>query len=114
MDMFFVFKKNYLIGIGATNIFGEFVGDSTYILLLHSVGIIGTTSLIILGVYSFYFNYVFKNLVKCIIMFFIFMSGFAVTLTSSVYAILCISVVISHNIELTNIIEIDTINKSEM
>lgn len=114
MDMFFVFKKNYLIGIGATNIFGEFVGDSTYISLLHSVGIIGTTSLIILGVYSFYFNYVFKNLVKCIIMFFIFMSGFAVTLTSSVYAILCISVVISHNIELTNIIEIDTINKSEM
>lgn len=36
-----VFKNNYLLGVGATSLIGEFLGDSFYVVVLHNTGIIG-------------------------------------------------------------------------
>jgi hypothetical protein len=41
VDTVRVFKENWLLGVGATTVMDEFVGDSLYVTLLHNTGILG-------------------------------------------------------------------------
>lgn len=85
-----VILKNLLLGVGATNPFGEFVGDSSILLILHNVGIIGFIIYSMFLIKSIIY-YVKNNEQLGIILFFVVIIGF---LSTSLYSIIIGSLLI--------------------
>ena len=72
-----VIRKNLLIGVGFTNIKGEFIGDSSYFVIMHDAGLMGVL------IYVFMFALLLRNIIikkdfdKMMILISIIMLGFS-------------------------------------
>lgn len=73
-----VIKENLLIGVGVTNIQGEFIGDSAYIRILHDVGVLGALLFFILFILLFKKNIMEKDLTRFLLFFSLLICGLAI------------------------------------
>lgn len=78
-----VIKENFLLGVGLTNIKGEFIGDSAYSVLLHDAGILGAILFLLFFMLIFKHSYYNKDMTSILLLFTLLLSGFAFTVIVS-------------------------------
>ncbi len=84
-----IFKENFLIGVGATAPLNEFIGDSTYVLILHNTGLLGAFSFVILIFVLLLKS--FRRLEALLMFISLILSGFAISAFFCMLGVLIIS-----------------------
>lgn len=70
-----VVEENFLIGVGDTQPYGEFIGDSFYVVILHNSGLIGAFILFLLLLTLLYKAFRTRDLGRILLVFSLFLSG---------------------------------------
>jgi hypothetical protein len=91
IETFEVFKKFFFLGIGFTVHENEFVGDSLYISILHSGGLLGFFTLAFLFVYLLAKLYKLKDYSGFFVLISFLLSGFAFPVYFTVFNVLILS-----------------------
>jgi hypothetical protein len=86
-----VIKDNLFIGVGATRISNEFVGDSLYVSILHGTGVLGLITISILMVKLIITNIRKVNRQNLLLLFCILMVGFAVPTLFNILGIIILA-----------------------
>jgi len=88
-----VFKENWLLGVGATTLIGEFVGDSLYVTLLHNTGILGFLLITVVIIGLLKENIINSNRQNLLLILSVLMCGFAVPTVFNFFGILTLAFV---------------------
>lgn len=84
-------RNNFLIGVGMTRPFGEFIGDSTYIMLVHNTGLLGSMLFVFIIGILICKSFIKRNLTALMMVFALLICGLAVPCFFNLVGIVVIS-----------------------
>jgi len=95
-------KNNFLIGVGMTKPFGEFIGDSAYVMLVHNTGLLGSILFVLIIGILIHKSLVKRNLAALMIIVALMLSGVSTPCFFSLVGIIIISYIDSMSLKITS------------